>query len=57
MTHIVIHRAHALDLDEAHQAAETLAAQLAARYEISYHWQDDLSCTDLAGEVTWGVGR
>ena len=23
----------------------------------SYHWQDDLSCTDLAGEVTWGVWR
>ncbi len=41
MTHIVIHRAHALDLDEARQAAETLAAQLAARYEINYHWQDD----------------
>ena len=41
MTHIVIHRAHALDLDEARQAAETLAAQLAARYEISYHWQGD----------------
>lgn len=41
MSHIAIHRAHSLPLDQARQAAETLAAQLAARYEISYHWQDD----------------
>lgn len=41
MSHIVIHRDHALSLDAARQAAETLAAQLATRYEISYHWQDD----------------
>ena len=41
MSHIVIYRDHALSLNEARQAAETLAVQLAARYEISYHWQDD----------------
>lgn len=41
MSHIVIHRTHTLTLDQARQAAETLATQLAARYEISYHWQDD----------------
>jgi putative polyhydroxyalkanoate system protein len=41
MSHIVIHRDHALSPDEARQAAETLVTQLAARYEISYHWQDD----------------
>lgn len=41
MSHIVIHRAHSFTLEQARQATETLAAQLAARYEISYHWQDD----------------
>lgn len=41
MSHIVIHRSHHLPLDQARQAAETLAGQLADRYEISYHWQDD----------------
>jgi putative polyhydroxyalkanoate system protein len=41
MSHIVIHRSHQLPLDQARQAAETLAGQLADRYEISYHWQDD----------------
>ena len=41
MSHIAIHRTHSLPLDQARQAAETLAAQLATRYELSYHWQDD----------------
>ena len=41
MSHIVIHRSHELTLDQARQAAETLAGQLAERYEVSYHWQDD----------------
>jgi putative polyhydroxyalkanoate system protein len=41
MSHIVVHRSHELSLDQARQAAETLAAQLAERYEVSYHWQDD----------------
>lgn len=41
MSHITIHRAHAFTFDQARQAAETFAAQLAARYEISYHWQNN----------------
>jgi putative polyhydroxyalkanoate system protein len=41
MSHIVINRNHALSLDQARTAAEALADQLAERYEISHHWQED----------------
>lgn len=41
MSHIAIHRSHELTLDRARQAAETLAEQLADRYELGYHWQED----------------
>lgn len=41
MSHIVIHRDHSLTLDEARQAAENLAAQLAERYEFSHYWQNN----------------
>lgn len=41
MSHIVIHRSHELTLDQARRAAETLAEQLAERYELSHHWQED----------------
>ncbi len=41
MSHIVVHRAHDLTLDQARQAAETLAAQLAEHYSINYNWLDD----------------
>jgi putative polyhydroxyalkanoate system protein len=41
MSHIVIHRDHTLTLDQARQAAEIIASQLADRYEISHHWQDN----------------
>ncbi|HRX71979.1 MAG: polyhydroxyalkanoic acid system family protein [Candidatus Competibacteraceae bacterium] len=41
MSHIVMHRDHPLTLDQAREAAETIAAQLADRYAISHHWQDD----------------
>ncbi len=41
MSHIAIHRSHELTLDQARRAAETLAEQLAERYEISHHWQGD----------------
>lgn len=41
MSHIVIHHPHDLTLDQARQAAETLAEQLAIRHEIGYHWQGD----------------
>ena len=41
MSHIVIHRDHALTLDQARAAAEALAGQLAERYDISYHWQEN----------------
>ncbi len=41
MSHIVIHRPHPLTPDQARQAAETLAAQLAEHYDIHYHWRDD----------------
>lgn len=41
MSHIVVHRDHSLTLDQARQAAEALAAQLAERYDIAYHWQGD----------------
>jgi putative polyhydroxyalkanoate system protein len=41
MTHIVVHRDHPLTLDQARQAAEALAAQLADHYDIDYHWQGD----------------
>jgi putative polyhydroxyalkanoate system protein len=41
MSHIVVHRAHDLTLDQARQAAETLATQLAEHYDLSYHWWED----------------
>lgn len=41
MSHIVIHRDHSLTLDQAREAAETIASQLADRYDINHHWQDD----------------
>lgn len=41
MSHIMINRSHLLTLDQARQAAETLAAQLADHYHIRYHWQGD----------------
>lgn len=41
MSHIIIHRSHELTLDQAHRAAETIADQLAARYELTHHWQGD----------------
>jgi len=41
MSHIVIHRDHELTLDQARAAAEALAGQLAERYDISYHWQEN----------------
>lgn len=49
MSHIVIHRDHALSHEQARQAAETLAVQLATRYEISYHWQDNTLCFERSG--------
>lgn len=41
MSHIIIHRDHQLTLEQAHTAAEALVSQLAERYEISHHWQED----------------
>lgn len=41
MSHIVIHRDHTLTLDQARVAAEALAGQLAERYDINHHWQED----------------
>ncbi len=41
MSHIAIERSHLLTPDQARQAAETLAEQLADRFEISYHWEGD----------------
>ena len=41
MSHIVIHRDHPLTMEQAREAAETIATQLADRYEINHHWQDD----------------
>lgn len=49
MSHIVIHRTHALTPDQARQAAETLATQLAARYEINHHWQGDVLHFERSG--------
>ena len=41
MSHIVMHRAHALGLDQARAAAQALADQLAERYEMSHYWQEN----------------
>ena len=41
MSHIVIHRDHPAHPRRGAQAAETLAVQLARRYDLSHHWQDD----------------
>ncbi len=41
MSHILVQRNHPLTLDQARTAAETLAGQLAERYALSHHWQDD----------------
>ena len=41
MSHIAINRSHELTLDQARQAAENIAAQLATHYDLSHHWQGD----------------
>jgi putative polyhydroxyalkanoate system protein len=41
MSHLIVQRSHPLTLDQARQAAETLAAQLADHYDIQYQWRDD----------------
>ncbi|MCP5159503.1 MAG: polyhydroxyalkanoic acid system family protein [Gammaproteobacteria bacterium] len=41
MSHITIYRGHPLTPDQAREAAQAIAAQLADRYEINHHWQDD----------------
>jgi len=41
MSHIAIHRAHDLALDQARHATESLAEQLADRYDIGYRWEGD----------------
>ena len=41
MFHITICRTHDLTLEQARQVAESVAGQLAARYELNHHWQGD----------------
>lgn len=41
MSHIAIHRAHDLTLDQARRATESLAGQLADRYDLSHRWEGD----------------
>ena len=41
MSHIMIHRPHGLADGQARAAAEALVEELAERYEISHHWQED----------------
>ena len=60
MSHIVVQREHTLALDQARQSAETLAAQLADRYEISHHWQDDslhFERSGVSGQIDLELGR
>ena len=60
MSHIVVQREHTLTLDQARQSAETLAGQLAERYEISRHWQDDslhFERSGVSGQIDLEPGR
>lgn len=41
MSNIVIHRAHNLGLAQARDLAEKLAGNLAERYQLAYHWQEN----------------
>lgn len=41
MTDIVIYRKNNKSLEEAHAAAERLAVELANRFGLRSHWQDD----------------
>ena len=49
MAHIVIHREHTLTLEQARELAEALVGELAERYEISHHWQEDSLCFERSG--------
>lgn len=60
MSHIVVQRDHSLTLDQARQAAETLAAQLAEHYDIHYHWQGDalhFERSGVSGHITLEPGK
>lgn len=54
MSHIVIYRPHELSHEQARQAVETLISQLAERYEVDYHWQEDslyFTRTGVGGQI------
>ena len=60
MSHIVIHRDHTLTLDQARVAAEALAGQLAERYGISHHWQENslhFERSGVSGQIDLEPGR
>jgi putative polyhydroxyalkanoate system protein len=41
MAVIDVHRAHTLDKEHAREAAETLARDLASKFELNYLWEGD----------------
>lgn len=60
MSHIVVQRDHDLTLDQSRHAAETLAEELAERYDISRHWQDDslhFERSGVSGQIDLEPGR
>lgn len=60
MSHIIIYRDHDLTLDQARQVAGSVAGQLAARYELSHHWQGDalhFERSGVSGQIALEPGR
>lgn len=41
MSVIDVHRTHSLDKEHAREAAETLAKDLSAKFDMDYQWQGD----------------
>ena len=49
MSYIDMHAQHSLGREQAQAAADELAKDLAQKFDIAYHWQDDRICFDRSG--------
>jgi putative polyhydroxyalkanoate system protein len=49
MSYIDMHAQHSLGREQAQAAADELATDLAQKFDIAYHWQDDRICFDRSG--------
>jgi len=49
MSYIDMHAQHSMGREQAQAAADDLASDLAQKFDITYHWQDDCICFDRSG--------